>query len=182
MNEFRRDLQLHTERIVADSPIDPKSRLGDIIQYLAKHNLLLQRKKDENFDIKNDLEISDETKIYLNALQTEKMYHCRQCYYKNGTKCDFHAKYIFTNDEKNNYDEYINFLNSEMGIISFIELYYTYLGLDMWKITAQIMLKDLTGFETVTKLLRHYDYEVSDDADEPRVTPMDMDDDSCNEQ
>ncbi|AXS67690.1 ac34-like protein [Cryptophlebia peltastica nucleopolyhedrovirus] len=177
MNDFRRDLKKLTATITKDCPVNPDSKLGDVVQYLGAHGLLLQRKKDDNFDIKVVLEVSDETRDYLNALQTEKFEHCRLCYHRNDqTRCDFHKKYIFTKNEKENYEEYIEFLNSEMGIISFIELYYTYLSLEFWKANAQILLRDLTGFSSLKELLTYYGHNVADDVDQANIQSMDVGD------
>lgn len=175
--EFCRDLAELMQTI--NKPADPASRLGDVLQSMGFNKLLYARKKDDNFDIDDVICLSEETRQYLNVLQTEKLYHCRFCYDKNDElRCSFHKKYLFNKDMTQNYDEYIAFLNSDMGVISFIELYYTYLSLEFWKANAQILLRDLTGFSTIKSLLEYYNYETSDDVDAPCVHTMDTDDDS----
>ncbi|QEI03484.1 hypothetical protein [Spodoptera cosmioides nucleopolyhedrovirus] len=156
------------------SPPPSPSRLGDVIQHMGRNGLLLQRKKDDNFDINETIDISDVARDYLNLLQTEKMSTCRLCYHNDETsRCEFHKKYIFTKDPKAHYDDYVNFLNSEMGVISFIELYYTYLGVSSWKIVSLMMMRDLTGFSSIRELLTYYNYECSDDVDSVPYETMD---------
>lgn len=171
---FISDLAELTRTITANNGINANSRLGDAIQYLGSNGLLLRNKKDEDFNIHETIALSDTARDYLNALQTEKLFHCRLCYHKNDeARCDFHKKYIFKLDPKQHHDEYIDYLNTEMGIISFVELYYTYLNLDFWKMAGQLIFKDLTGFSSVRELLKHYSYECSDDVDDPVCIMMD---------
>jgi Protein of unknown function (DUF1247) len=171
---FRADLAQLTKKILNNQPPDPDSKLGDIILYLNENKLLLTRKKDENFEIKESIDLSVETRDYLNALQTEKFNHCRLCYHKDqNLVCDFHKKYIFTKDSLQYHDEYTNFLNSEMGIISMVELYYTYMTVDFWRITGQYIFRDLTGFMSVKSLLQHYNYPYKANVDEPAIECMD---------
>ncbi|AKR17342.2 hypothetical protein [Urbanus proteus nucleopolyhedrovirus] len=144
---------------------------------MSKNKLLLTRKRDEDFNIDDTIELSEESRQYLNALQTEKLYHCRLCYHKNEkNRCDFHKKYIFDKDQVKEYDAYVNFLNSEMGIISFVELYYTYLAVDFWSHTASILFKDLTSFKCIKDLLHFYNYSCDDNVDILHYTTMDFDD------
>ncbi|QHB21710.1 ac34 [Artaxa digramma nucleopolyhedrovirus] len=179
VTQFRADLARLTATILDNKPPHPDARLGDVIAHMSRNKLLLKNKKDENFDIAESVVLSDEAVAYLNALQTEKLYHCRTCYHKNAkNKCAFHAKYIFDKNRNENETEYINFLNSEMGIISFVELYYTYLCIDFWNITAEFVLDDLTGFKSVESLLNYYNYSCLKDVDTPVVNLMNVDDET----
>jgi hypothetical protein len=180
--QFTADLQALIDRVnqqqQQQSPdagaAEPPPRLGDVIQHLGRNGLLLQRKKDENFDINETIDISDVARDYLNLLQTEKMSSCRLCYHNDETlRCDFHKKYIFNKNPKEHYDDYVNFLNSEMGVISFVELYYTYLGVSSWRIVSLMMMRDLTGFSSIRELLTYYNYECSDDVDTVPYETMD---------
>ncbi|AUV65399.1 hypothetical protein [Alphabaculovirus myunipunctae] len=170
-DEFRRDIAEQTRRI---GPVSADSRLGDVLQHMGRNKLLLQRKRDDDFAINELHEISDETRLYLNALQTEKLASCRLCYHNDDSlRCDFHRKYIFTKDVKQYGDEYVEFLNSEMGIVSFVELYYTYLSVPFWKLTALMMMRDLTNFSSIRELLTFYNYECTDNVDEAPIETMD---------
>ncbi|ABI35704.1 hypothetical protein [Ectropis obliqua nucleopolyhedrovirus] len=152
------------------------SKLGDIVLDLNEKKMLLKRKKDENFDIKESIVLSDEVRRYLNVLQIEKFQHCRLCYNKDDSqRCDFHRRYIFCKDPLTSYDEYMEFLNSEMGIISFVELYYSYLSVEFWRPTAKFLFRDLTGFDGVKDLLREYKYAADENVDRIDVQTMDMD-------
>ncbi|AIE47850.1 ac34-like protein [Peridroma alphabaculovirus] len=173
---FERDLRELTAKLTAVRPADPKSRLGDVIQHMGRTKLLLQRKKDDDFAIAESIDISDAARDYLNVLQTEKLSQCRLCYHSDAAKrCAFHAKYIFTKNPKEHPDEYVRFLNSDMGIISFVELYYSYLSVPFWKVASLMMMRDLTGFSSVRELLTFYNYECDDDADEVPFETMDCD-------
>nr|AAP31239.1 XB-181 [Spodoptera litura nucleopolyhedrovirus] len=172
--QFAADLRALIERVSANHKPDAKSRLGDVIQHMGRNNLLLQRKKDEDFNINERIDISDVTRDYLNLLQTEKLSTCRLCYHNDESlRCDFHKKYIFVKDSKLYYDEYVDFLNSEMGVISFIELYYTYLSVSSWKMVSLIMMRDLTGFSSLRELLAYYNYEFNEDVDTVPYETMD---------
>lgn len=179
VDEFRSDLAALTAKILMKHPLDPNSRLGDILQNMSENNMLLLKKRDEIFDIKDTNKLSEETRVYLNLLQTEKLNHCRQCYNKTDAqevRCWFHKKYIFDKCQTKFYHEYVDFLNSEMGIISFVELYYVYLALDdVWKHNAPILLDKLTGFKSIKSLLSHYNYECEEAADTSNVECMDTD-------
>ncbi|QWO71602.1 AC34-like protein [Orgyia pseudotsugata single capsid nuclopolyhedrovirus] len=178
--QFREDLAQLTRTILDGKPPDLDSHLGDVIANMSVNKRLLKRIKDENFDIAESLELSSEAREYLNALQTEKLRHCRQCYYKSDyNRCNFHQKYILNTNNTangNSSEDYINFMNSEMGVISFIELYYTYLCLDFWKPTAIFLLRDLTGYDSIKSLLTEHGYTCADDVDSPCVYAMDVDD------
>ncbi|AIZ48690.1 asb133 [Agrotis segetum nucleopolyhedrovirus B] len=164
--EFQADLKDHIDKITTNHAPDPKSRLGDVIQHMGRNSLLLQRKKDEDFSINLTHAISDVSRDYLNLLQTEKLSECRLCYHNDDSKrCEFHKKYIFTKDPKVYADEYVNFLNSEMGIISFVELYYSYLSVPFWRMASVTMMRDLTGFSSIKELLTYYNYECDEDVD-----------------
>ncbi|ACO53499.1 unknown [Euproctis pseudoconspersa nucleopolyhedrovirus] len=177
--QFREDLARLTSKILNNQSPDPNAKLGDVLAHMSKNKLLLRKKKDENFDIAESIILSDETIAYLNALQTEKLYHCRLCYHKNAVdKCSFHTKYIFDKDQNKHYAEYVDFLNSEMGIISYVELYYTYLCVDFWNVTAEFVLEDLTGFKNVESLLKYYDHPCLQDVDTPAVNLMNTDDEN----
>lgn len=176
--QFCSDLSKLTAIILKDDWPHPESRLGDVIAHMAKNNLLLKRKRDEYPEIRGAFSLSNEARDYLNALQTEKLTHCRLCYHKdNKNQCDFHKRYIFTKNVNEYRNEYVQFLNSEMGIISFVELYYTFLSIDLWKITAQILFRDLTGFSSVKELLDNYNYTTDENVDSANVETMDTDDD-----
>lgn len=177
MTAFQKDLQTLINKLSCDHAVQEKSKLGNVIQHMGRAGLLLERKKNEDFSIKENIEISDVTRNYLNLLQTEKLTKCKLCYHiDDNLRCEFHKKYIFAKDPKIYYDEYIEFLNSEMGIISFIELYYTYLGVPFWKLTALMMMRDLTGFSSIKELLTYYNYECQDDVDVVPYEIMDCDD------
>ncbi|AOL56745.1 hypothetical protein [Chrysodeixis includens nucleopolyhedrovirus] len=155
----------------------PPPKLGDVLQHMGRNKLLLKRKKDDDFSIEEINILSDEARDYLNALQLEKFYHCRLCYHKNAElRCDFHRKYVFdqSSDAKNS--AYIEFLNSEMGVISFVELYYSYLSVPFWKLNAQFLFRDLTGFSSIKELLTFYNYECLDDVDDVSFETMDEED------
>nr|QGX02398.1 maco-A 153 [Mamestra configurata nucleopolyhedrovirus A]WRQ96389.1 maco-153 [Mamestra configurata nucleopolyhedrovirus A]WRQ96558.1 maco-A 153 [Mamestra configurata nucleopolyhedrovirus A] len=172
--EFCRDLEQHTARITAKCPVDPNSRLGDVIQHMGRNKLLLKRKKDDDFSIAESIELSEAARLYLNALQTERMSSCRLCYHNDDSfRCEFHKKYIFTKNHMENNDEYVQFLNSDMGIISYVELYYVYLGISTWRIIASNRLKDLTDFSSIKELLTFYNYDCDDDADKVPDETMD---------
>ncbi|ABM45835.1 unknown protein [Spodoptera frugiperda multiple nucleopolyhedrovirus] len=172
--EFINDLQALIDRVSAKHKPDPNSKLGDVIQHMGRNGLLLQRKKEDDFSIDEKIEISDTARDYLNLLQTEKLSECRLCYHNDDTsRCDFHRKYIFTKDPKQYYDDYVNFLNSEMGIISFVELYYTYLAVSTYKIVSLMMMRDLTNFSSVRELLTYYNYECANDIDVVPYETMD---------
>ncbi|ABY65786.1 hypothetical protein [Orgyia leucostigma nucleopolyhedrovirus] len=176
---FRQDLARHTRIILADKTLDPDAHLGDVIACMSVNKRLLRRLKDENFDIVESVELSDETRNYLNVLQTEKMQHCRLCYHKSANnRCEFHKKYLFDNNVNRDSKQYTDFMNSEMGVISFVELYYTYLCLDFWKPTAIFLMRDLTGYDNVKSLLNDHGYSCADDVDLPCVNDMDIDDDN----
>jgi len=175
--QFLMDLKNLTDSITDNKGPDAESKLGTLLQQMSRTGLLLQRKKNEDFSIES-IVLSDITKDYLNALQTEKMYKCRFCYYKNDDKrCEFHKKYIFEKDQKLNYKEYVNFLNSEMGIISFVEMYFSFLMIPFWKQTASILFKDLTGFSSIKELLLKYNcyHDRMQDIDEGVLELMDCD-------
>ncbi|AGE89871.1 hypothetical protein SlsnVgp016 [Spodoptera littoralis nucleopolyhedrovirus] len=177
--EFDKDIARLTAAIGQNVDVQsasPSPKLGDVLQQLGrKRNGLLSRKKDENFDIAETIELSDATKDYLNVLQLEKLYACRACYERDDSRrCWFHKKYIFTKNMKTHYDEYVQFLNSQMGIVSYVELYYTYLAAPpFWNATAKIMLDELTGHSSIASLLKHHGHETSIDADEPAAVAMD---------
>jgi hypothetical protein len=172
--EFCRDLELLTTRITEKSPIDPNSHLGDVIQHMGRNKLLLKRKKDEDFAIAESIDLSETARLYLNALQTEKLATCRLCYHNDDSfRCEFHKKYIFTKNATEHSDEYVQFLNSDMGIISFVELYYVYLGVPSWKLTSLIMMRDLTDFSSIKELLTYYNYDCADDVDKLPYETMD---------
>ncbi|AAG53770.1 unknown [Helicoverpa armigera nucleopolyhedrovirus] len=177
--EFHRDLKNLTktlnEQIVARNiGVVEKPCLGTLLQYMGRNKLLLREKKDNDFAINEINELSDEARDYLNALQIEKFYTCRMCYHKNANlRCDFHKKYIFDKDMKTYPDEYVSFLNSEMGVISFVELYYSYLCVPFWNTTAKLLLRDLTGFTSLKQLFDHYNYAYANDVDEACFELMD---------
>lgn len=183
-SEFRSDLSLHASKVrnnLTTSGIvvaaANESKLGDVLQTMARNGLLMARKKEDNYSIDATLELSDETADYLNLLQTEKCFHCRKCYRKDADddRCDFHKKYIFDKDQNEYRGEYTRFLNSEMGVISYIELYYTYLGEEFWNFTSRMLLRDLTGFSTIKSLLTFYGYVSDENVDRPFIeipTPM----------
>ncbi|AIU41263.1 ac34 [Sucra jujuba nucleopolyhedrovirus] len=176
--EFRSDLANLTATILKGEWPDPEARLGDVIAHMAKENLLLTRKKTSVPGLRGAFELSSEARDYLNALQTEKFTHCRLCYHMNSNNtCQFHKKYMFnkpsSQPDNTASSEYVDFLNSEMGIISYVELYYTYLSLDFWKLTAKFLFRDLTGFDSVKSLLEYYSYNCDDSADKTNVETMD---------
>ncbi|AAZ38302.1 ORF-136 [Agrotis segetum nucleopolyhedrovirus A] len=174
--EFLADVQAQITKITANHTPDPKSRLGDVLQHMGRNGLLLQRKKDEDFSINETIELSDTVRDYLNVLQTEKLSTCRLCYHNDdNVRCDFHKKYIFTKNPKTHYDEYVAFLNSEMGIISFVELYYSYMSVQFWKMASLMMMRDLTGFSSIKELLTYYNYECDEDVDVVPYETMDCD-------
>lgn len=172
--QFVIDLQALIDKITANHAPDPNSRLGDVIQHMGRNNLLLQRKKDEDFSINETLHVSDTARDYLNILQTEKLSSCRLCYHNDDSlRCEFHKKYIFSKNSKVYNEEYVKFLNSDMGIISFIELYYSYLSVPNWKMASLMMMRDLTGFSSIKELLTYYNYECNDDVDVVPYETMD---------
>ncbi|QYC92738.1 AC34 [Trabala vishnou gigantina nucleopolyhedrovirus] len=190
--EFRKDIKMLTDTIIANNAatttttttLTPTptttpiidSKLGDVLEFMGRNGLLLRRKKDENFCINETIHLSDETRIYLNTLQTEKLYHCRMCYHKNSSsQCWFHKKYIFDKNPDSDEDDYTTFLNSEMGIVSYVELYYSYLSVEFWRVAAKFLFRDLTGFDNVKSLLEYYNYECAEDADLPAIILMDCD-------
>nr|WUR10778.1 hp [Calliteara abietis nucleopolyhedrovirus] len=175
---FRDDLAQLTRTIVQNKQVASDFHLGDVLAQMCVNKRLLTRLKEDNFDIVEGFELSNEARAYLNALQGEKLKHCRHCYHKNAhRRCEFHKKYIFEKNPNEHYSEYVSFLNSEMGVISFVELYYTYLCLDFWRATAVILFRDLTGFDNVKTLLTEHGYACADDVDVPCVDAMDIDDD-----
>ncbi|AAR28782.1 ORF18 [Leucania separata nucleopolyhedrovirus] len=178
MSEFDEDIERLTDEIEANLTLPHRiePRLGDVIQQLGRKKLLLAAKKDENFDIEPVHELSDSTRRYLNVLQVEKLYKCRACYGHDQTKrCWFHQKYLFTKDMKQHADEYSQFLNTQMGIVSFVELYYTYLAVPDWVLVGRFVLHDLTGCFTIAELLGHYGHEFEPDVDKCSVEIMDQD-------
>jgi hypothetical protein len=173
MDNFDSDLRRLIDKIVAAHPISPESRLGDIIQEMGRKKLLLVRLKDDNFGIDESINISDTSRDYLNLLQTEKLSACRLCYHKNDdNRCEFHKKYVDI-DMPNSGDDYDKFLNSDMGVISFVELYYTYLGMDFWKPTAVFLFRDLTGFSSIKEMMIHYNYPFDENVDSVPIESMD---------
>nr|ANS70920.1 hypothetical protein [Lymantria dispar multiple nucleopolyhedrovirus] len=190
---FRRDLASLTRNITATSgsakaPIEPQ--LGNILQLMGEKKLLLMEEKNENFDIREDHLLSDETRDYLNALQTEKLYRCRACYHRDVAMfCEFHARYSFvasivengseaaasassvTTANDKHYEEFIDFTNSEMGIVERVERYYALLSSAreeaVWRAQAPSVFRKLTGFDGVKALLTHYNCAVSTNADSP---------------
>jgi Protein of unknown function (DUF1247) len=183
IDEFCRDLVAHTERITAACPVSADARLGDVIQHLGRNKLLLRRKKDEDFAIAEEIELADATRVYLNALQTEKLSTCRLCYHNDDSRrCDFHRKYLFTKNVKQHNDEYVQFLNTDMGIISFVELYYTYLGVPFWRLAALMMMRDLTDFSSIKELLTYYNYDCADDVDKVPYETMDCEEEEEQQQ
>ncbi|AKN80565.1 hypothetical protein [Perigonia lusca single nucleopolyhedrovirus] len=175
--EFRRDLRQLTVQITnTNRHSSEKNTLGDVLQQMSKEGKLLLG-RDDNFD--DVPHLCEETRLYLNALQTEKLYKCRKCYHKNDAdRCWFHKKYIFDKDRNEQRDEYVKFLYSEMGIVSFVELYYSFLQLDMWKYVAKEVLKDLCGYENIKSLLNSYNHNADDDVDIALCESMDYDEDT----
>jgi hypothetical protein len=170
---FESDLRRLIDKIVVTHPISPNSHLGDIIQDMGRKKLLLVRLKDDNFGINESINISDTSRDYLNLLQTEKLSACRLCYHRNDdNRCEFHKKYVNI-DMPNSGDDYDQFLNSDMGIISFVELYYTYLGMDFWRPTAVFLFRDLTGFSSIKEMMMHYNHPFENDVDSVPVESMD---------
>ncbi len=177
---FHNDLAQLTARISASTKgvkLFYPPKLGDVIQQMGREKLLLCRLKDDDFAIKESNELSDVSRDYLNALQLEKFYSCRLCYTKNDAdRCEFHKKYVHTSLISNKTNEdYVNFLNSEMGIISFVELYYTFLSVPQWKMTAVFLFRDLTGHSSIRELLNAYNHKCSLDVDHIDYETMEMD-------
>jgi Protein of unknown function (DUF1247) len=173
MNEFKTDLSVLIKKITANKPECPDSKLGDVIQYMGQKGFLFKRLKDDEFGINETIDLCEQSRFYLNVLQTEKLFHCKMCYLENDLfRCEFHKKYIFNLDPVKNREEYIKFLNTDMGIISFIELYYSYLSTSpIW--TAQMILRDLCGFSSIKELLQYYNYECNESVDKVDFEIMD---------
>nr|AIX47880.1 hypothetical protein [Lymantria dispar multiple nucleopolyhedrovirus]AJR20314.1 orf-38 protein [Lymantria dispar multiple nucleopolyhedrovirus]AMO27540.1 hypothetical protein [Lymantria dispar multiple nucleopolyhedrovirus]AMO27895.1 hypothetical protein [Lymantria dispar multiple nucleopolyhedrovirus]AMO65534.1 Orf-38 protein [Lymantria dispar multiple nucleopolyhedrovirus] len=167
-SRFKRDLAAKTASLAGRCPPpDVRPQLGDVLQLMGEKKLLLAEEKDDNFDIAERHLLSDEARDYLNALQTDKLFECRACYHGRAeSRCAFHAAYLV--DERAG-DEYIEFLNGDMGIISRVELYYSHLSAAreeaVWRAQAADVFRKLTGFEGVRALLTHYDRAVPADAD-----------------
>ncbi|ADD73747.1 ORF38 [Lymantria xylina nucleopolyhedrovirus] len=167
-SQFRRDLAAKTAGLVETlPPADVRPQLGDVLQMMGEKKLLLVQEKDDNFDINERHLLSDEARDYLNALQTDKLFACRACYHgRVESRCAFHAAYLV---DENAGDEYIRFLNSDMGIINRVELYYSHLSAAseeaVWRAQAADVFRKLTGFEGVRALLTHYERAVAADAD-----------------
>lgn len=177
MADFDRDIAQLTAEISQNLPAkpEPAPRLGDVIQQMGRQKLLLARKKDENFEINEIHELSEETRLYLNALQLEKLYRCRACYEPDDSRrCWFHKKYLFDKDMKAYPDEYTAFLNSQMGIVSYVELYYAYLSIQFWSMASHILFDELTGYRSITELLKQHGHQAAPDADRPNVVAMDI--------
>ncbi|AKC91737.1 ac34 [Lambdina fiscellaria nucleopolyhedrovirus] len=177
---FYKDLASLTRRISATinfktaAAAGAEPKLGNALQNMASSKQLLKRKLiDAPEHLRKVSLLSNEARDYLNALQIEKMASCHTCYHKNANnaRCEFHKKYLFNanaddNVVHSNDDNYAQFVISEMGIISFIELYYTYLRLnDFWRPTALMLMRDLTGYSSVCSVLRNCGYETDENVD-----------------
>jgi hypothetical protein len=163
MDQFKKDLAQLTLEISKDVD-NMTGTLGDVIQQMGRDKQLLTKRKENEFRLFEINDLSDETRNYLNVLQIEKMFHCRSCYNIDDTeRCWFHKKYLFlgpqtTNDKETLTNEYIDFLNTDMGIISFVELYYVCLMMELcWKHKAPKILYDLTGRFSINELLHTHD-------------------------
>ncbi|AJD80716.1 hypothetical protein [Pseudoplusia includens SNPV IE] len=155
----------------------PPPKLGDVLQHMGRNKLLLKRKKDDDFSIEEINILSDEARDYLNALQLEKFYHCRLCYHKMPNSDAIFIENMFSISHRTQrIAPTSSFLNSEMGVISFVELYYSYLSVPFWKLNAQFLFRDLTGFSSIKELLTFYNYECLDDVDDVSFETMDEED------
>lgn len=178
-SSFHSDLVQLTAKIMDKSVfqnVEYEPRLGDVLQDMGRNKLLFRRLKDNNFAINETHLLSNEARDYLNALQIEKFYTCRLCYHVNeANRCDFHKKYVPLSllNKKNN-DEYYNFLNTEMGSISFIETYYSFLSTQQWKFASVILLRDLTECSSIKELLNSYNYACDDGVDTVDFETMDI--------
>jgi Protein of unknown function (DUF1247) len=119
--------------------------------------------------------LCDETVEYLNFLEYDKLFNCRFCYtHIDCLWCDFHRNHVYRHARKINESSYVEFLNTDMAVIMFIEEYYFYLSSANNKSDAKQVLKFLTDFETLTDMMRTCGFNV-ESIDKNNYELMDID-------
>jgi hypothetical protein len=155
----------------------PSGHLGDVLEYMGRQSELLPNlvKDDDDFRIEQRRDLSQNTIEYLNRLQYDKLFNCRLCYTHAETMwCEFHKTHAYHGSRDLTDDTYVEHLNSDMGIVAFIEEYYHYLSSCDNKLEAKRVLKTLTNFESLTDLLASHNY-TAEDADTLTYELMDFD-------
>lgn len=133
--------------------------LGEVLERMGAQGQLFPQLKDENFDIVDKRQLTPATVEYLNYLEIDKLFQCRWCYTTaNWLWCNFHKIHAYRGSRSLNNQKYIEFLNSDMGVVSFIEEYYFYLSSCTYKHEAKHILKTLTGFENLAELMESYNF------------------------
>ncbi|AAK85588.1 hypothetical protein [Epiphyas postvittana nucleopolyhedrovirus] len=151
--------------------------LGDVLEIMGKQSQLLteMQKNDDEFRIVQQRDLSQNTIDYLNCLQNEKLFHCKLCYsHADWLWCEFHKTHAYRGSRDVNVDAYVEHINSDMGIVSFVEEYYHYLSSNDGKLEAKRVLKTLTNFESLNELLASHNYSAQD-ADTSVYELMDFD-------
>lgn len=150
-------------------------QLGKVLKMLGEQGKLLSEIKTNNFEILDTRQLSDETVEYLNFIEFDKLFRCRFCYtHIDWFWCDFHRNHLYRHVRDIKNSSYIEFLNSDMAIIMFVEEYYFYLSSSNSKNDAKLVLKTLTNFETLTDMMQTYGFQV-EAIDKNKYELMDLD-------
>ncbi|AKN81002.1 hypothetical protein [Lonomia obliqua multiple nucleopolyhedrovirus] len=155
----------------------PFGNLGNVLETMGKEGKLFPQLKDDNFDIVEKRQLSLESVEYLNYIQHDKLFQCRLCYtHAEWYWCTFHRNHVYRRSEEISTTnlEFVKFLNTDMAVVMFIEKYYYYLSSCNFKQDAKTILKTLTNFETLTDLMKSYNFE-DEFADNTAYELMDFD-------
>ncbi|AVA31216.1 ac34 [Oxyplax ochracea nucleopolyhedrovirus] len=139
--------------------------LGNALNIMGMEGRLFPEiiKIDDEFKIYQKRQLNDVTVEYLNYLENEKLFQCRLCYsHADWLWCDFHRKHLnrqIQHDLTN--DIYVDFLNSDMAVISFVERYYFMLSSFSHKEEATSIIKELTNYNSLADLMNEHNFTFS---------------------
>jgi hypothetical protein len=149
--------------------------LGEALKLLGQHGQLFSVIKNDNFEVVNTRQLSDETVEYLNFIEYDKLYCCRFCYtHIDWLWCEFHRHHVYRQRREIENSSYVDFLNSDMAVIMFVEEYYFFLSSCHNKKDARSVLKSLINFDTLSHMMQAYGFEV-ESIDKSNYELMDLD-------
>ncbi|ABL75975.1 Mv-ORF23 peptide [Maruca vitrata nucleopolyhedrovirus] len=139
--------------------------LGEVIDTMGQQGKLLPEiiEADDDFRVNQTRNFNCKTIEYLNFLETDKLFRCRLCYtHADWLWCDFHRNHAYRGARNIECNDYVEHLNSDMGVVMLIEEYFYCLSSSNFKNDAKRVLRTLTKFESLSELMASYNFSTPD--------------------
>nr|WRK23006.1 hypothetical protein [Bombyx mori nucleopolyhedrovirus]WRK23144.1 hypothetical protein [Bombyx mori nucleopolyhedrovirus]WRK23558.1 hypothetical protein [Bombyx mori nucleopolyhedrovirus]WRK23696.1 hypothetical protein [Bombyx mori nucleopolyhedrovirus]WRK23972.1 hypothetical protein [Bombyx mori nucleopolyhedrovirus] len=139
--------------------------LGEVIDTMGQQGKLLPEiiEADDDFKVNQTRNLSCKTVEYLNFLESDKLFRCRLCYtHADWLWCDFHRNHAYRGTRDIACNNYVEHLNSDMGVVMLVEEYFYCLSSCNFKQDAKLALQTLTKFESLSDLMASYNFSTPD--------------------